>query len=41
MPQRPRNPFVAALALGGVLVSLGGTVIDIDARDARVFIRIY
>jgi hypothetical protein len=40
-PQRPRNPFSAAFALGGVLISLGGTVIDIRAPGARLFIRIF
>ena len=39
--QRPANPYVAALALGGMLVSLGGTVVDIDAPGARVLIRIF
>jgi hypothetical protein len=41
IPQRPRNPYTAAFALGGVLVSLGGTVIDIRAPGARLFIRIF
>ena len=40
-PKRHPNPFAAALAMGGVLVSLGGTVIDIDAPGARLFIRIF
>jgi hypothetical protein len=40
-PRRPANPFAAAIALGSVLVSLGGTVIDIDAPGARLFIRIF
>ena len=38
--QRPPNPYAAAIALGGMLVSLGGTVIEVNTRDARVFIRI-
>jgi hypothetical protein len=41
MPRRRGNPIAFALAIGGVLVSLGGTIVDIDARDASVFIRIY
>jgi hypothetical protein len=40
-PRRTGNPYAFALALGGVLVSLGGTIVDIDAREARVFIRIF
>jgi len=35
------NPFAAAFAIGGVLVRLGGTVVDIDAPGARLFIRIF
>jgi hypothetical protein len=41
LPRRPRNPFIAAFALGGVLVSLSGTVIEIQAPDARLSIRIF
>jgi hypothetical protein len=37
---RPSNPYAAAIALGGLLVSLGGTVIDVDTQGARVLIRI-
>lgn len=40
LPRRPANPFVPAIALGRVLVSLGGTVVDIDTAGARVFIHI-
>jgi hypothetical protein len=40
-PPRPRNPYTAAFALGAVLVSLGGTVVDIRAPGARLFIRIF
>jgi hypothetical protein len=40
-PPRSRNPYAAALAIGAVLVSLGGTVIDIRAPGARLFIRIF
>ena len=39
--RRPSRPFAAALALGRLLVSLSGTVIDIDAPGARLFIRIF
>jgi hypothetical protein len=38
--RRPSNPYAAAIALGVVLVSLSGTVIDVSTRDARIFIRI-
>jgi hypothetical protein len=41
LPQRPRNPFTAALAIGGVLLALSGTIVDIDAPGARLFIRIF
>ena len=39
-PRRNRNPWVWAIAIGRVLVSLGGVVVDIDAPGARLFIRI-
>jgi hypothetical protein len=39
--RRPRNPFSAALALGRVLVSLGGTIVNIEAPGSTLFIRIY
>jgi hypothetical protein len=39
--QRPRNPFAPALAIGGILVSLGGTIVDVEAPGSTVFIRIY
>lgn len=35
------NPFRAAFALGAALLALSGTVIDVDAPDARVRIRIF
>jgi hypothetical protein len=41
MPHRPRNPYAAAIALGRVLVSLGGTIVDVEAPGSRLFIRIY
>ena len=40
-PRRTRNPFAGAFALGRVLVSLSGVVIDIRAPDAHIFIRIF
>jgi hypothetical protein len=40
-PPRPRNPYAAAFALGRMLVSLGGTIIDVEAPGARLFIRIF
>jgi hypothetical protein len=40
-PRRHPNPFAAAFAIGAVLVSLGGTIIDIEAPGARLFIRIF
>jgi hypothetical protein len=39
--ERPSRPYAAAVALGGLLVALGGTVVDIDAPGARVLIRIF
>jgi hypothetical protein len=39
-PGRRGNPYALALAIGRVLVSLGGTVVDIDAPGARLFIHI-
>jgi hypothetical protein len=40
-PFRPRNPYAAVLAVGRVLISLGGTVVDVDTPDALVRIRIF
>jgi hypothetical protein len=40
-PRRTRNPWVWAIAIGRVLVSLGGVVVDIDAPGARLFIRVF
>jgi hypothetical protein len=34
------SPFAAVFGLGQLLLSLGGTLVDIDARDALVRIRI-
>jgi hypothetical protein len=41
LPRRTANPYGFALAVGGVLLSLGGTIVDIDAPGARLFIRIF
>jgi hypothetical protein len=38
---RGMNPFRAAFAIGAVLFALSGTVVDVDAPDALVRIRIY
>ncbi len=35
------NPLRAAWAIGGVLLALSGTVVDVDTPDAVVRIRIY
>lgn len=35
------NPYEAAFAIGRVLLSLGGTEIDVDAHDARIRILIF
>jgi hypothetical protein len=41
-PPRYRiNPYVAAFALGRVLVSLSGTAIEVDSPAARVSLRIF
>lgn len=37
---RPANPYLAAIALGRLLLSLSGTVVDVDTPDALVRIRI-
>lgn len=34
------NPFAAAFGLGRLLLSLGGTVVEVDTADALVRIRI-
>jgi len=39
-PRRTRNPWTWAIAIGRILVSLGGVRIDIDAPGARLFIHI-
>jgi hypothetical protein len=39
--RRPRNPYVGAIALGHVLLSLGGLKVDVDTRDARILILIF
>jgi hypothetical protein len=36
-----RRPFATVLGVGAVLLSLGGTDVDVDTRDARVRIRIF
>jgi hypothetical protein len=40
-PFRPQNPYAAVLAVGRVLTSLGGTVVDVDTPDALVRIRLF
>jgi len=35
------RPFATVLGLGALLLSLGGTVVDVDAPDARISIRIF
>ena len=40
-PYRSRNPILAALIIGRLLMSLGGTEVDVDTPDARVHIRIF
>lgn len=35
------NPYLAVFTLGRVLLSLGGTEIDVDAHDARIRIRLF
>ena len=37
---RPANPYLAVLVLGRLLLSLSGTVVDVDTPDALVRIRI-
>ncbi len=37
---RPANPYLAILVLGRLLLSLSGTVVDVDTADALVRIRI-
>ncbi len=39
--QRPRRPYASAIALGRLLVSLSGLVIDIRAPGAALSIRIF
>ena len=38
---RGMNPLRAALAIGGALFALSGTLVDVDTPDALVRIRIY
>jgi len=38
---RPSNPILGAVQLGRLLMSLGGTEIDVDSPHARVHIRIF
>ena len=40
-PLRGVSPIRAALTLGAVLMSLSGTVVSVDSRDAIVRIRIF
>ncbi len=40
-PYRPARPYAAAIALGGILVSLGGTVVHIATPGVRLFIRVF
>ena len=35
------NPWQAAFTIGGVLLSLGGTEIDVDAHDTRIRILLF
>ena len=35
------RPFRAAFAIGGALLALSGTVVDVDTPDAHVRIRLY
>jgi len=37
---RPGNPYAAALALGRLLLSLGGTIVHVDTADALISLRI-
>ena len=38
---RPANPYLAVLALGRLLTSLGGTVVHVDTPDALVSLRLF
>ena len=38
---RPRNPYALVLVLGRLLLSLGGTVVDVDTPDTLVRLRIF
>jgi hypothetical protein len=38
---RPANPYVAVFAIGRLLTSLGGTLVDVDTPDALVRIRLF
>jgi hypothetical protein len=38
---RPANPYAAVLAVGRLLIALGGTVVDVDTPDALVRIRLF
>lgn len=39
-PLQGMNPRAAAIAIGRVLTSLGGTEVDVDTHDTRIRIRI-
>jgi hypothetical protein len=51
LPDRPRakalraalavQPFRTVFSLGAVLLAMSGTVVDVDAPDARVHIHIF
>jgi hypothetical protein len=38
---RPANPILGAVQFGRLLMSLGGTEVDVDTPDAKVHIRIF
>jgi hypothetical protein len=40
-PPYNRRPLAAVLGVGALLLSLGGTVVDVDAREALIRIRLF
>jgi hypothetical protein len=38
---RPANPYLAVLAIGRLLTSVGGTLVHVDTPDALVSIRLF
>ena len=40
-PFRPVNPYAAVIAVGRVLIALGGTIVDVDCPDALVRIQLF